>query len=97
MVILGMLPPDEAPFVVPIAKMDPRSRIKVSIPELTLKDDSGVIIPFVPYPVSCTPVVVLNLSKQPELELDPVARYFPPKTYLPPARTASFAVTSPLG
>jgi len=53
--------------------MDPRSRVKLVIEELAFKDDSGVSIPFVPYPVSCTPVVGLNLIKQPEVELDPVA------------------------
>jgi hypothetical protein len=68
-----MLPADEAPVLLPTVKMDPRSRVKLVILELAFKDDSGVSIPFVPYPVSCTPVVGLNLIKQPEVELDPVA------------------------
>jgi hypothetical protein len=72
-VILDMPPPDEAAVVLPTVKMDPRSRVKLVILELAFKDDSGVSIPFVPYPVSCTPVVGLNLIKQPEVELDPVA------------------------
>ena len=74
MVILDMLPDDEAPIVLPIAKMDPRSRIKAVIKELgAFKDDRGLRIPLVPYVVSCAPVVLSNRSKQPELVVDPVA------------------------